>query len=54
MIFRGVNMNEIKEDLNILELEGFEFLNYTLKILKRNFLNFFGVCFRGIESLIFI
>ena len=36
-------MNEIKEDLNILELEGFEFLNYTLKILKRNFLNFLPV-----------
>ena len=36
-------MNEIKEDLNILELEGFEFLNYSLKIIKRNFLNFMPV-----------
>ena len=33
-------MNEIKEDLDIMELEGLEFLDYSLKIMKRNFLNF--------------
>ena len=36
-------MNEIKEDLNIMELEGLEFLGYSFKIIKRNFLNFLPV-----------
>ena len=38
--FLGAGMNEIKEDLDIMELEGLEFLDYSLKIMKRNFLNF--------------
>lgn len=33
-------MNEIKEDLNIVELEGLEFIKYSFIILKKNFLNF--------------
>ena len=36
-------MNDIKEDLNIMELEGLEFLGYSFQIIKRNFLNFLPV-----------
>ena len=36
-------MSDIKEDLNIMELEGLEFLGYSFKIIKRNFLNFLPV-----------
>ena len=33
-------MNEIKKDLNIMELDRTEFLSYSFEIIKRNFLNF--------------